>query len=271
MKPNSATLLYWSPTGTTRKLLHAIADGMALDTVETISLTHPKERQRSLHPIQSDALLVGMPVYEERVPAPVLPFLRQLQGTQQPGIPVAVYGNVGAGIALRQLSTALAAGGFRVVAGASFVAEHSFSHDALPVAAGRPDANDLQIAQAFGAKLAEKLASIEDVTSLDPVSLPGRLPLKARILPKNSARLFTQAPLVNLNACTHCKACVGACPMGAIDNDSLVIDETVCLRCFACVRTCRFAARAIVLRKRWLVRRALRKARLVPQRPYLYL
>lgn len=47
--------------------------------------------------------------------------------------------------------------GFKVIAGATFVGEHSYSSEKYPVAAGRPDADDLEYAKLFGEKYVLKL------------------------------------------------------------------------------------------------------------------
>lgn len=271
MRLNTATLLYWSPTGTTRKILHAIAEGMEIATVKSISLTRPSERARELARVDTNVLVVGMPVYEEKVPSLVLPHLRRLRGNGQPAVVVAVYGNVGAGITLQQLASEVERRGFPIVGGASFIGEHSFSHEALPIAVGRPNSHDLGVARDFGARLGGKLASAEHGASFPRLSFPGKLPLKSRILPENSARMFTEIPAIDPVACTRCGACAKACPMGAIDASTLEVDEQLCLRCFACVRTCPQNARSITLKKAFLVRRSLRKAMQQQQQPHFYL
>ncbi len=271
VKIDTATLLYWSPTGTTRKILHAIAEGMGIATPKAVSLTRPPERARELAAVDTDVLVIGMPVYEEKVPSLVLPYLRQLRGNRQPAVVVAVYGNVGVGITLQQLSGVAEAQGFPIVGGASFIGEHSFSHEALPIAVGRPNAQDLDIARDFGARIRTKLASTKHGASFPRLTFPGRLPLKSRILPENSARMFTETPATDPDTCTRCGACTRACPMGAIDASTLEVAEQLCLRCFACVRTCPQKARSIKLKKAFLVRRTLSKAMQQQQQPRLYL
>ena len=44
MQFETLTLTYFSPTDATSKVLHAIAKGMDVEIIETISLTHPRER-----------------------------------------------------------------------------------------------------------------------------------------------------------------------------------------------------------------------------------
>jgi ferredoxin len=182
-----------------------------------------------------------------------------------------VYGNVGVGVTLQQLASLAQARGFSVIGGASFVGEHSFSHAALPVAAGRPNEGDLQGAEAFGQQVVTKLAQKGNHTNNHKIAFPSKIPLMARLLPKNSAPLFTHPPHVDLSVCVHCGACAKACPMGAIDEKTLEIDQGQCVRCFACVRRCPTSARQITLKRPWLVRWGLKKAIVERQEPQFYL
>ncbi len=271
MEVKTATLIYFSATGTTRKILRIIMRGMDITQPQWVSLTRPQERANPLPAIQGDILVIGTPVYEERIPSFVLSCLQRLEGHGQPAILVAVYGNVGVGLTLQQLASLTQARGFSVVGGASFVGEHSFSHAALPVAAGRPDERDLQAAETFGQQVMAKLASLADHTDNHKINFPARLPLMARLLPKNSAPLFTHPPHVDRSACVDCRACTKACPMGAIDETTLEIDQERCVRCFACVRRCPASARQITLKRPWLVRWGLKKAMEERQEPQFYL
>jgi ferredoxin len=270
MHISSATMLYFSPSGTTRKIIRAIVAGMRLEASDEINLTRPAARSAPLPAIAGDLLIIGMPVYEERIPPFVRPCLEQIQGRGQPAVLVAVYGNVGAGLVLAHLADLAEARGFHVIAGAAFVAEHSFSHDALPIAAGRPDANDLQAANAFGEAVLARLAELDELAAVPRLTFPARLPLMARVLPEGSAAGFTHAPAVARALCTDCGACARVCPRGAIDPQSLEIDEALCIRCFACVRACRPAARAIRLKRAWLVRRAMHRAMFERREPQIY-
>ena len=67
--------------------------------------------------------------------------------------------------------------GFKVIAGATFVGEHSYSSEKYPVAAGRPDADDLEYAKLFGEKIRAKIAAAEDMENPYPASAPAFLPV----------------------------------------------------------------------------------------------
>lgn len=271
MNARSITLVYYSPTGTTRRLLHAMANGLAPDSIEEIDLTTVASRQRDEIAVHGDMAIIGVPVYEERVPPVVEPLLPRLRGRGQPAVVVAVYGNVGPGIVLPQLSRACEVARLHVVAGATLIGEHSFCHDALGIARGRPDQADIAAATGFGTRVKQCLASITGLHAHQSPSLPGKLPAIARLLPRGIAKKFTASPRVDASSCTRCGACVVACPAGAIDPGSLVINEKTCTRCFACVRACKDEARSITLKHSWLVRRFLGAAIVTRREPRLFL
>lgn len=268
---NSVTTIYFSPTGTTKKIINSIVTGMGIPNNQIIDLTLPKTRKSMVPMIHGDIVIIGVPVYEEKIPEIIYEFLKNLKGDGKPGVIVSVYGNIGDGITLNQLDFLTERSGFKLVAAGSFVAEHSFSTSEVPVAMNRPNNEDLKTAEAFGKNIMSKL---DWVTNLNDISLKipkGKLPIMARVLPKNSARLFTLTPCADLNLCNHCKVCVNLCPMGAINNETLVIDEPLCLRCFCCVKRCPKSARKIIYKPRLIVSRVLTMKSKVIKEPKIYI
>lgn len=268
---SSATTIYFSPTGTTKKIINSIVKGLGLVDIKTIDLTLPKIRQATPPIIDGDIVLIGVPVYAETIPEIAYTFLSNLKGNGQPVVLVGVYGNIGDGIVLNELDSLTQNSGFNVVAAGSFIGEHSFSTDDTPIAQNRPNNADLNKAEEFGKSIMKK---IQDIKSLDHVSLKipkGKLPLIAKIAPKNSARIFTKTPYLDMSKCSRCNICVTLCPMGAIDNDTLKVDASQCLRCFCCVKKCPKKARQIVYRPRFLVSTVLTMKNKAMKEPKLYL
>lgn len=251
-------LVYFSPTGTTRKTLNAITEGLQPETIDRVDITTPAQREKvdEINETirRSDLVLFGSPVYEDRLPAPVEDFISCIQGDDKRCVVIALYGDVGPGIVRSTLARVLTDKGFRVVATAAFVGEHSFSHTGFTLAAGRPDESDLEKARSFGEELAQKAFEVDAV-----VVDQEQLPPMARLLPLGSAHLFTKAPIVDDGRCTHCGLCALRCPVGAIDSETLAIDDERCLRCFSCVRLCKEDARDIMLKKGPLVRFFLKR------------
>lgn len=171
---------------------------------------------------------------------------------------VCVYGNITDGITLNELYKITENNGFKVIAAGSFIGEHSFSTKELPRSKGRPNYEDLSRAEIFGAEIAEKLKRIDKITDVHIKIPEGKIELMAKVVTKNSARMFTKQPMVDKSICNDCGACVYFYSMAAINQDTLDINEDKCIRCFACVKRCAKKARKIIYKKKLLVTNVLR-------------
>lgn len=267
---DSAAVIYFSPTGTTKKILYAITEGMGIDNLKYINLTLPDVRKVNAPVINEDIIIIGTPVYEERVPEMLYPFLTSLTGNNKPVVLAAVYGNIGEGNALNELQTITESSGFKVIAAGSFIGEHSFSTKELPIAEGRPNQDDIKRAQDFGKAIIGKLKTIDDLNGFSLQIPQGKLPLMSKILPANSARMFTKTPSADMSVCNHCGVCVKLCPVSAIDENTLEINDNQCLRCFSCVKRCQRKARMIIYKKKYLVTRVLTAKSKVEKEPKVY-
>lgn len=263
----TSALVFFSPTGTTRRNIHAVSDGIGFTQQSIYDLTLPQNRINPLPRIEEDLLILALPVYGDHIPSFLKSKLMELQGNGQPTVVLAVYGNVDFGLALLEMADILNHQGFNVAAGAALIGEHSFCNPSTPLAANRPNPNDLNTAQDFGRQIAKKLQS--NPSSL--IVLPGKLALAARILPDQSAILFSKVPELDPNLCNQCGLCARSCPMGAIDQTSLAIDTSKCIRCFACARICPKEARKIELNMRWISVPFLKAAASKKKEPALFL
>lgn len=269
---NSVTAIYFSPTGTTKKIINSIVKGMDIEISENINLTKPNVRKENMYNINGDMVILGVPVYEERIPSLLIPFLKSLKGEGRPIIIIGVYGNIGEGIALNELLDLTVKCGFKAIGAGSFIGEHSFSSDKVPLAQMRPDNMDLQKAYEFGMNIEKKLKTIENLNLQENIIIPkGKMPIITYIVPKNSARLVTKIPRVDMNLCNCCFACLKLCPMKAIDKDTLQVNNKLCLRCFSCVKKCVNHARKIEYRPEFLVSRILKGKNKVRMEPKTYL
>ena len=255
MSVKRLTQLFFSPTGTTRQVLSAVAKGIGAVEITGFDLTPPGNRDHFDFQVndEDELVLVGVPVYEEFVPRLLWDCLNRIEGKNKPVVLIAVYGNIGYGMCLKELADWAGRAEFKVLAAAAFIGEHSFSHKTLPLAENRPDTKDLATARLFGEAITDKIKR----GNLKDLEIPGRLPFMARILPANSAKLFSRYPDVDMNKCTRCMRCFDVCPSGAIDYGHLGIDRTKCLHCFACVRVCAPDARKIDLKLTALVKHVL--------------
>jgi ferredoxin len=240
MRTQALKLAYFSPTGTTRTIVHSIARGIKHSTVERIDITTRAVRRQSLQTSESDLLVVAVPVYIGRVPAIVMDWLSGIQARNTPAVCIVVYGNRAYEDALLELKDTLRKRGCIPIACAAYIGEHSFSSAETPTAAGRPDAADLDHAEALGRNIAEKLLVAPSSADLLDVATPGNYPYRG------DAKLWDVDFIAVGSACTQCGICADGCPAGAVDAQrSDVIDKIKCITCCACIKNCPQNARTM--------------------------
>ena len=237
--------LYFSPTGTTKRVLSTISENMGIPSMQPIDITLPKPRESFNGEVQGDLLLVGSPVYHGSPPFLMIEPLNRLEGEGKWAIPVAVYGNRSPDTCVEELTKILRSRGFRVAAAASFSAEHSFSSHIYQIAPGRPDRSDLEIAARFASQIKGKLAS-----GLSEIEISDRL---HNFITKEMVDSFPEGYHKKISdpvkeavwvefsedaECSSCMSCENLCPTSAIDIKSREIDDDLCFRCFACTRAC---------------------------------
>lgn len=231
---NCATVrvIYFSPTGTSKSVVKAIADGFGgADKKEEINLTYP-DFSAGAEIGKNDLAVIGVPVYSGRVPETAAKRLKEIKGNGSSAVIISVYGNREYEDALVELRDIVVENGFQVVAAAAFIGEHSFSTTDLPIAAGRPDTADLVKARDFGCSIWQ-LFALSKQSRTRKLNIPGNVPYKEGM--KNIP--FT--PLVDEAICTQCGLCIEQCPTGAISlSDRIVMDVESCILCASCLKIC---------------------------------
>ena len=241
MEVQQLKLIYFSPTGTTQKILESIAEGIAVEDVEHINLTLPEEPRQIIPPFSDELVIIGAPVYGGRLPVDVVKRFKRLKASNTLAILIVLYGNrefEDALLELRELAEEL---GFRPFAGGAFIGEHSYATDALPIANGRPDRLDVQKAIDFGVKARKKIAALQSPDAQIDLEIPGRFPYKAE-----GARAMAVSPVTKEDTCTVCGTCVDVCPTAAISiNERVATKVELCIHCCACIKNCPEGARVI--------------------------
>ena len=240
MKIESLKLVYFSPTGTTKAVVQAIANGININNVELIDITSPVSREQKIVTNENELFVVGVPVYMGRVPALLSEWLHSIKANNTPTVCVVVYGNRVFDNALLELSDTLKECGCLPIAGAAYIGEHSFSSSEIPIAAARPDAGDLTHAELFGRKINEKLQTARTIQQISAVAMPGSFPYGG------ITELWNVDFISVSNECGHCGICAEVCPAGAVDPfNSNNVDIIKCITCCACIKNCPQHARTM--------------------------
>lgn len=229
--------VFFSPTGTTRAAVQAICQGTGKDSGLEIDLKEPISGQHLFE--VDDTVVIGMPVYAGRLPKIAVERVSSVRGSETPAVAVVVYGNRAYDDALLELCDLCAAQGFKVIGAAAFIGEHSFSSPDFPIAANRPDENDIRLAKTFATQIAHSNHP------LDSAQIPGRHPYKPEMKPSGAAAETDPA------LCTRCGQCVAHCPSNAIHIDQTLplTNPAQCIWCTACVKSCPSGARQVTLPK----------------------
>lgn len=218
--------IYFSPTGTTKKVVQAIGKAWKND-IEDIDITSGIESNITVP--KENIAIIGVPVYSGRIPLNAELGLNKITGKNTPVITIVVYGNRDYDDALLELNDSCTKQGFKVIASAAFIGTHSFDQT---IAAGRPNERDLNIANNLGRSVKYNL---EDQLST-VVKVKGNSPYRER-------NIFPHHPIAN-EACDFCGQCVELCPMGAISKENLkTSDPKLCISCMLCARECPQQAR----------------------------
>jgi ferredoxin len=240
MQIHSLKLVFFSPTGTTKKIIQNIAQGIGHSEMELVDITTPNGRKRVLQTSENELLIVGIPVYMGRVPELLVEWLNAIKANKTPAVCVVVYGNRVYDDSLLELKSILAERGCLPIACAAYIAEHSFSSSEIPIAVARPDMGDINHAELFGREIMKKLQSISSYGDINEIKVPGVYPYRG------DTKLWNVDFIEVNNLCSQCGICAEGCPVGAVDSDnSALIDIEKCITCCACIKSCPQNARTM--------------------------
>ena len=115
------TRIFFSPSGTTKKVADKIADNFKFEK-EICDILHFNDAKEFT---QEDIVIVAMPVFAGRIPKTARNRLSKITGDNTKAIAVVNYGNAHVTDALLELVDVLRENNFDVIAAASTVSHHS--------------------------------------------------------------------------------------------------------------------------------------------------
>lgn len=246
-------VVFFSPTHTSARVARSIAEGINMPRRVETDLTY--DEATTPIEITNSLTIVAAPVYGGLISETAMQRIQRLRGKNSPVIIVAVYGNRDYEDALVQLRATLTDNGFTPLAAGAFIGEHSYSRPAegMPIAEGRPDANDLRTATTFGQDCLQKLEKAEADTTHIGVEMTTALSnqlsnffVKGNIPWKVLTHGTPTCP-ESTDDCCACGQCIDVCPTHAIrlsnDGNQIVTNVNQCIRCCACVKECPVGAR----------------------------
>ena len=234
-------LVYFSPSGSTEKIVKTVASEIQGLEVEKIDLLTSKSRKKKYTFTENDLVIFGCMTAGKLFTLSDEMF-NCLEGNNTPFIGLVTYGNTYYGIALTEMLKRAENSGFKVAALGAFVARHSIDPN---FAAERPDDKDKEIMKDFGRRAYEKVIS-GDLTLHtlpktnwstwetgnkviayreehpdEPYSLP----------PSYKTKIIT-------DDCIKCGTCARHCPVNAINIEQKTFDLEKCIGCWGCINRC---------------------------------
>ncbi len=240
METQQLTLVYFSPTNTTRTILEEIAKGLGREMTTVIDMTPPQNRKKEVYKLTTGPVLMGAPVHAGRLPKDAADCFKRIQASGNPAILTVLYGNREFEDALLELKNIAIECGLRPVAAGAFIGEHSYSSKKYPIAQSRPDSADLKIAFSFGQQITDLIGKGEPQEKTGSIQVPGNFPYR-----EGMGR--GASPCIEVSeACDDCGICLSVCPkqaINAIDHYSVIAER--CIFCCSCIKSCPLEARVI--------------------------
>ncbi|MBK5241100.1 EFR1 family ferrodoxin [Clostridium sp.] len=234
MDIKKVTVIYFSPNGSTKKIVNKVAEDIGGYTVEEIDLTSVESRNKKRKFSTDELVVIGFPVYADRLPVVCNEIFKNIEGNNTPTIAIVSYGNRDYGDALLELTEGLKKSNMKVISGAAIIGKHCLNNN---VATNRPDKEDNIKISEYANKIRDKINNIVQIEETEDIYVKGSYPYK----PLKSHMV----PIGDLK-CIQCGLCEEKCPANAIDKkDFRQTNDSECIFCGACINICPTNARDI--------------------------
>ena len=226
----NCTVIYFSPTGNSKKSTLSVAAALSDKPCREIDITPAANAGITESFGSEDFVVFGLPVYGGRLPAVAVPRLNHFKGAGTPCIILVTYGNRDYDDALLELSDLVRTNGFLPLGAAALVGKHTYGE----IQTDRPNASDLAENRQFARSVLHA-----PTPSSSPLQIKGNRPYKAG--PQKSSGFIPHTT----EACINCTLCVEQCPTSAIGDDCKTIAPENCISCFGCISCCPVQAKVM--------------------------
>ncbi|MBQ7928177.1 MAG: 4Fe-4S binding protein [Methanobrevibacter sp.] len=226
LKFDKLSKIYFSPSGTTEKIVTEIAKNFNIsqENYDLLSFDEAKE-------FSDELVIIGIPVFNGRIPKTACERLSKMKAKNTKAIVVLNYGNMDYGDALLELTELLKENNFEIVGVATTVSQHSQFGE---IGRNRPDENDLKKINEFGRNIIKKL----ETDSVNEIFVGGYKPYQQYTTPDFELKC-------NEDKCIECMDCFYTCPEDAIPEDSpTTTNMSDCTSCSTCINVCPEGARS---------------------------
>lgn len=237
-------LVYFSPGGSTKKMVRNIAKGFEGFEIEEIDMLQKANREKKYHFKKDDLVILGMMTATKLFGVPK-EVIGALQGNNTPFVGTVNCGNGYFGKSLIVMRKAMEKQGFKMVAAGGFIGQYSFTSE---IATNRPDEKDATIQTQFGKDICKKVHDNHDFTlhsklKIDWPNEGAFSTFKCAVISAMPGLGFGLPASWNelefSDACILCGKCVKNCPVEALQiNGRVQQNREKCIGCQACVINC---------------------------------
>ena len=234
-------LVYFSPSGSTEKIVKTLASGIKGLEIENIDLLTSRSRKKKYIFSENDLVIFGSMTAGKLFTLSDEIF-SCLEGHGTPFIGLVTYGNSYYGIALNELQDRATKSGFKVTALGAFIARHAID---FSVGEGRPDAQDNEKIIDFGQRAYQKILAgdlelhEQPKTNFSASEQANKLIAYREEHPDEAYALPPSYKSKEISeACIKCGTCAKHCPVNAINIQQKSFDLDKCIGCWACINRC---------------------------------
>lgn len=227
--PVKVKAAFFSPTEGTKNAALTVASYIS-DDITPVDITTADARTTDVEFASDELAIVATPSYGGQI-AKIEGLYTNLKGDNTPCVLVCAFGNRAVENCFANLQSILSQQGFVVIGAIGVVTPHVFS---AYVGRSRPDADDRAVIAEFAGVIKDKLANGD----LAEIAVEGTPEVDFEKALSGPEKIY------NADLCTACGECAPNCPVGAIDPETLEVDDTVCISCQRCTHVCQFGGRS---------------------------